>query len=111
MKIVINPAERVESKNPPVIFRPKLPSDLAGFSSIDDLIRREGDPKTHFPFQRELALYLLLLASLWPGDTNRLLVAARIFSGALNFRVSGSGKRSKLMKPLDGAYSASNLVL
>jgi hypothetical protein len=39
-----------------------------------------------------------------------LLVAARIFSGALNFRVSGSGKHSKLMKPLYRAYSVSNLA-
>jgi hypothetical protein len=108
MKIPINPAERVESKDPPIVFRPNLVSDLAGFNSIQNLIRSEIDPQTKFPFQRELALYLLLIASLWPGNVDRLLVAARIFSGALNFRISGSRKSSKLMKR-DSAYSASKL--
>jgi hypothetical protein len=108
MKITVNLAKRVESADPPIVFRPNLVNDLAGFNSIQDLIRREVDPKTQFPFQRELALYLLLIASLWPGNVDRLLVAARIFSGGLNFRLSGSGKSPKLMKR-GGPYSASNL--
>jgi hypothetical protein len=64
MKVRINLAERVESKDPPIIFRPKLVSNLAGFGNIPDLIQRAIDPKIQFPFQRELALYLLLIASL-----------------------------------------------
>ena len=47
------------------------------------LVRK--NKKQQFPFQRELALYLLLTASFWPNEPDRLLTAARIFAAALNF--------------------------
>jgi hypothetical protein len=107
MKLLVNLAERVESNVPPIVFKPKIPSDLLGFTSIPDLIHRVSDQNIQFPFQRELALYLLLVASLWPGNAERLLVGARIFSGALHFRLFGSGKNSKLVKKLNHASSSS----
>lgn len=109
MKIILKPAARVESKDPPIVFRPKLACELAGFTTISYLVQHESDPKIQFPFQRELALYLLLIASLWPRNADRLLVAARIFSGGLNFQMSGSRKHLTPKRPLDGAYSASKL--
>ncbi len=69
--------------------RPTLPDDLSGFSTVEELIDKLiPNRSVAFPFERELALYLLLIASLWPNDHERLLAAARIFSGALNFHLS-----------------------
>jgi hypothetical protein len=44
-----------------------------------------------FPFERELALYLLLVGAVWPNDRHDLLTAARIFSGSVNFHASNLG--------------------
>jgi hypothetical protein len=75
--------------DPPEIIRPTLPSDLRDFSTVDELIDRlTGGERSAFPYEQELTLYLLLVASLWPNDHERLLAAARIFSGSLNFHFS-----------------------
>jgi hypothetical protein len=47
-----------------------------------DRLKRSANEK--FPFERELALYLLFIVSIWPNDCDRLLTAARIYSGAIN---------------------------
>jgi hypothetical protein len=88
-RIVLDFSKRVFSQEPPIIGRPKLPDDLGGYSTVEELTDKlpsNGVPA--FPYERELALYLLLVASLWPKDRKRLLTAARIFSGALNFHFS-----------------------
>jgi hypothetical protein len=87
-KMHIDLSRLVESKIPPIVFKPKLPRDLGEFNTVNDLILRQIESRAKFPFQRELALFLLLIASIWPRDDERLLAAARIFSGALNFYVS-----------------------
>jgi hypothetical protein len=50
----------------------------------------QGDTPGLFPFCRELAAYQLLAFSLWPDDQQRLLDAARIYSGALNYHSPNS---------------------
>src|SRR5690348_6257588 len=101
MKQLIELGGRIESKQPPFTLKPNLAGDLGGVSRVDQFLRREVAGKAQFPVQLALALYLLLIASLWPGDPDRLLIAARIFSGALNFL--------KLVKPLDRAYVANEI--
>jgi len=60
-----------------------LPSSL---STDQRLIERlMPNDREAFPFERELALYLLLICSLWPGDRQKLIIAARVFCGALNY--------------------------
>ena len=98
-RISIDLGKRVESsKYPPIIVKPKLPTDMRGFDTVGDLISRQTESRTAFPFQRELALFLLLIASIWPGDLGRLIVAARIFSGALNFHISPHRKNRMFVR-------------
>jgi hypothetical protein len=88
-KLVVDLGKRVFSACPPVITRPRLSSDISGFSTVAELTDKLSDDHAEaLPYERELALYLLLIASLWPNDNQRLLTAARIFAGALNFHVS-----------------------
>jgi hypothetical protein len=88
-RIVLQPETRVFSSSPAIVMQPQLDCDLAGFSSADELLAQlSSNAPPPFPFARELALYLLLVVSIWPDDPSRLLTAARIFSGALNFHVS-----------------------
>ena len=83
------------------IIRPTLPSDLRGFSTVDELIDRlTGDERSAFPYEQELTLYVLLVASLWPNDHERLLAAARIFSGALNFHFSRWRQTKEWLEPI-----------
>jgi hypothetical protein len=85
-RYVVDLGKRVFSSAPPIITRPKIPDDISGFSTLDELIDKLDEKSAElFPFQRELAVYLLLIASLWPDDKQRLLTAARLFAGALNF--------------------------
>ena len=103
-RLVLDLGKRVFSEDPPLIVRPSLRGDLTGFSTVDDLIGKlSRDRRPAFPYERELALYLLLIASIWPGDRERLLAAARIFSGALNFHISRAQE--------DAASSASRRYL
>jgi hypothetical protein len=89
IELVVDLDKRVFSTSPPMFTRPNLKRDISGFSTVPDLINKLSDNSTEaFPYERELALYLLLVASLWPGDDARLVTAARIFAGALNFHVS-----------------------
>jgi hypothetical protein len=86
---VVDLGKRVFSTCPPIVTIPKLSSDISGFSTVPDLMDRLSDDRPEaFPYERELALYLLLIASVWPNDNQRLVTAARIFAGALNFHVS-----------------------
>ena len=60
-----------------------LPDNL---SNIQNLLDRLMPSATEaFPFERELALFLLLVAALWPDDRQSLLTAARIFSVRIEF--------------------------
>ena len=70
--------------------------DLSGgLSSIERMITRLQSPaKEFFPFERELTLYLLLIASIFPDAPARLLTAARIFSGALNLHARIQGQNA-----------------
>jgi hypothetical protein len=102
-KLFVDFNKRVFSKNPPIIAVPQLRSDLSGFSTVDELIGRlTRDHRPIFPYEKELVLYLLLIASLWPNDYERLLTAARLFSGALNFHFSRAPKdmyrRARLLR-------------
>lgn len=66
---------------------------LRGLSNIEQLLALvEGETPELFPFCRELASYLLLVVSLWPNNQHRLLDAARIFSGALNYHMIHTSK-------------------
>ena len=66
---------------------------LSGLSTIEELLAlTDGKIPELFPFCRELASYLLLVLSLWPNDQQRLLDAARIFSGALNYHMAHTPK-------------------
>jgi hypothetical protein len=113
--VKINFSKRVFSQEPPIIGRPKLPDDLGGYSTVEELMDKlpsNGVPA--FPYERELALYLLLVASLWPKDRERLLTAARIFSGALNFHFSrargdGTSTSSKKYAVLGRELSSANI--
>jgi hypothetical protein len=81
-KIVHDPDART-----PTLTRPKLSEEISGFSTVPDLIAKLSYHGEALPYERALALYLLLIASLWPDDNDRLVTAARIFAGALNFHV------------------------
>jgi hypothetical protein len=80
--------KRISTSAPPIITRPRLKTDLRGLSSIKELLLLIGADSETFPFCRELALYLLLIASIWPDNKDYLLTAGRIFSAALNFHVA-----------------------
>jgi len=59
------------------------------YSTIDGLLRRLAKTaKNTFAFERELTLYLLLVAALFPDQPESRLAAARIFSGSLNFHAT-----------------------
>lgn len=74
------------SASPPLIFDPNLAADLGGFSTIEKLLSKlAGDSYEAFPFERELALYLLFIIAIWPDKPERLITAARLFSGGLYF--------------------------
>ena len=51
--------------------------------------------KESFPFERELALYLLLVAAIFPDQPERLLTSARIFSGALNLHAKQTDRKAQ----------------
>ena len=71
----------------------KPPLALLGLSNVDDLLAlMQGDTPELFPFCREVAAYLLSAFSLWPNDQQRLLDAARIYSGALNYHIAQTPK-------------------
>jgi hypothetical protein len=80
--------KRISTPNPPIITTPRLKAHLRGLSSIKELLNLICGESEPFPFCRELALYLLLVASIWPDNKDRLLTAGRIFSAALNFHVA-----------------------
>jgi hypothetical protein len=83
-----------KSLYPPPATRPAMPGDLRGFSSAEELLAQlSGSAAPPFPFAHELALYLLLIASIWPNNPARLLTAARLFSAALNFHDSTVNKK------------------
>lgn len=66
---------------------------LRGLSNVENLLAlMQGETAELFPFCRELASYLLLVVSLWPNNQQRLLDAARLFSGALNYHVARAPK-------------------
>jgi hypothetical protein len=74
-------------------------ADLSGFLSIDELLRRlEGRaPPPRFAFEKEFALYLLFVASIWPDNRQRLVDAARLFGGTINYVAAKNNTRiSKL---------------
>jgi hypothetical protein len=62
----------------------------------------QGDTPELFPFCRELAAYLLLAFSLWPNDQERLLDAARIYSGALNYHIAQTPKNRIFRGGMEG---------
>lgn len=60
----------------------ELPETLSGIEQL--MTRLNSSSREAFPFERELAFYLLFIAAIWPDKPDTLLTAARIFSGALN---------------------------
>jgi hypothetical protein len=89
MPRILDLRKRVATGNPPIRIKPKLKSELGDFSSLTKLLDFVSDEiREPFPFARELAWYMLLVASFWPNDQNRLLAAARLFSGILNFHIA-----------------------
>jgi hypothetical protein len=88
--------KRISTPNPPIITTPRLKAHLRSLSSIKellDLICGESEP---FPFCRELALYLLLVASIWPDDKDRLLTAGLPNrSRAIGFAVSARPRNAR----------------
>jgi hypothetical protein len=85
-RIVLDLGKRVFTNSPPIIYPPSFKAEISGFSTVQELIARAaGEGSISVPFEKELALYLLLIASLWPNDRERLVTAARLFAGALNW--------------------------
>jgi hypothetical protein len=85
----VNSTRRSWSEDPPIQSSLTFPGELSGFHSVDLLLAKSrGRKNPAFPFEQELAIYLLLIFSLWPNDRDRLLAAAKIFSGAINLHLS-----------------------
>jgi hypothetical protein len=69
------------------------PAALHEFSTVERLLVKSSSAyQPRFPYERELARYLLLVSSLWPENAERRDEAARIFAGAINIdrRLAGS---------------------
>ena len=89
MRLTIDLNKRVFVDSAPLSYPLDLTADISGFSTVEELMARAaGERSVGIPFEKELALYLLLIASLWPNDRERLITAARLFAGALNWSVA-----------------------
>jgi hypothetical protein len=108
---IIDASKRVFVDSPPVIYRPNLEADISGFSTTQELmVRAAGEGSSGIPFEKELALYLLLIASLWPDDRDRLLTAARLFAGGLNWSVENQPHRRQKYLEFRKQFPRSKLI-
>jgi hypothetical protein len=110
-RITIDLTKRVFVDSPPATYPPNLRADISGFSTAEELMARAaGEGSIGIPFEQELALYLLLIASLWPNDRERLITAARLFAGALNWSVANQLHRSRTYLEFRKQFPRSKLM-
>lgn len=108
----INLGQRVWSATPPLQTIERFCDDISIFDDVTSLLgKASGQIPATFPFEQELSAFLLLTKSIWPSDRKRLLEAARIFCGAVNYLIGShcATLRSKLPSSAETDYTLKNL--